>query len=358
MEKIIVNALKDSGIMVESIKEFNNENNFGLLHDPIKKYTVYTNIGEIKLVAKTESTEFPPEALFKKLYKECAAKSEYINLDIFDKCSDYLSMCDMPNREFSFYNNIPKLMKKFVPKVWKCVIHGNTQVIIMEDLSQCINLNKINSPEVWTLNYLLQSMQDLANIHYRLLPYKYNIHHEFDYKSIKEFLTKYHKIITFGCEIKVDFRVYNAGHEFIAELDKYEGLLSERAAVIHNDFNIRNICITQNKKHIKVYDWEFIDIGCPMFDVLDLLLSISSKYINRKIVDKMLQVYSINYSNLSGLTVKMDNYYKLLYYSALKYAATRMNMYLLCYKREKLQYIERMYCNLNHILELYNPNRK
>lgn len=113
----------------------------------------------------------------------------------------------------------------------------------------------------------------------------------------------------------------------------------------------------ENKEHLKVYDWEFLDIGCPMFDIVDLLLSISPRYINRKIIDKLIEAYVEHYSKLAGVTLSLEHYFDLLYYSALKYAATRMNMYLLCYKRKKLKYIERMYFNLRQILKLYVPNQ-
>lgn len=352
MERYILTALRNNGLQVDTITNNSDSNNYGLLHEPIQRYTAYTNIGVVQLVVKTENIQIPPEHLFKEMYVKCSTGKMCDSITLFDECCDYLSMKEMPQREYLFYRNHNSTLHKFVPKVWDCIVCDDKQIIIMEDLSCCININKINSPEVWNLSYLLQTMKDLANIHYELLSLKNDISHKFDFDRIANFLSEFHNITAFGCGIRVDKKVYDCGNKFIRNIRKYEDFMSKEIAVIHNDFNIRNICVSSNKENIKVFDWEFLDIGCPMFDIVDFLLSISPQYININTIDEMLDTYILSYFNLSGVRKSRNYYLKLLYYSALKYSATRMNMYLLCYREKKLHYIERMYCNLRHILEL------
>lgn len=357
MEKFVINALMKHGIEVKKLDYFESDCGEGLLHEPIKRFVAYTSLGEISLVVKTENIQFPPEVLFRNLYLECGKADGDVDLEQFDECCEYLSMKNMPKREYFFYKNVTEQMKRYVPRVWDCIINENTQIIIMEDLNKCLNMNMINSPEVWSKPLLLQAMRDLATIHYELQIFRENIYHDYDLLSISKFLTQFHAITTFGCEIEVNYKVYNEGKKFIDNIVRYDNMLLEKNIVIHNDFNIRNMCIEPNNRHLKVYDWEFMDIGCPMFDVIDFLLSISPIYIKRKVINEMIQEYASYYCRASGTNISFEYFINMFYYSALKYSATRMNMYLLCYKRNKLQYIERMYHNLEVILELYESNQ-
>lgn len=357
MKNFVINALVKYGLEVIKLDYFENDGGDGLLHEPIKRFVAYTSLGEIPLVVKTESIQFPPEVLFRELYYECGKADGHVDLKQFDEYCEYLSMRDMPKREYFFYKNVTEQMRRYVPRVWDCIINENIQIIIMEDLNQCLNMNMINSPEAWSKPFLLQAMRDLATIHYELQVFRGNIHHEYDFFGISKFLAQFHTITTFGCEIGVNYKVYNEGRKFIDNIDKYENMFLENNIVIHNDFNIRNMCIERNNRHLKVYDWEFMDIGCPMFDVIDFLLSISPIYIKREVINEMIQEYASCYCRFSKANISFEYFINMFYYSALKYSATRMNMYLLCYKRNKLQYIERMYHNLEIILELYRSNQ-
>lgn len=356
MKNQIIGLFEQKKIKVNKLIERNTSNIPGLLHGPIYRYEAYTDIGVLQLVIKSESIVAPPELLFQNMYLDCANGILYQSVLNFKKYSKYLSMCNMPQRERLFYTHVPSSLQNFLPKVWGCVIHEDNQLIIMEDLSDCINIDKIDNPEAWNREYLLQVMIDLANIHHKLHDFEYNIVNAIDFKIVKKYLLEFHNVSTYGCGIKMNSKVYSSGILFIEHIEEIEVLLSQDATIIHNDFNIRNICISKNKENIKVYDWEFWDIGCPMLDIVDFLISISTKYINTYMIEEMIETYISNYYKLSGKNFNKRYCIKLLYYSALKYSATRMNMYLLCYKKKRISFIERMYDNLQKILEICESN--
>lgn len=362
MEDYILKALKDSGKKVKNVVISYEKSKYGLLHDPVRKIVATTDEGAFPLVIKSVSKKDSPEQLFKMLYKKCETEKHKADLELFDDCCQYLSMKQMPEREEFFYKNIPETIKKFVPSIWGYSKQGDKILFIMEDLSSCINIDKIDNPESWNKRYLLLAMRDMATIHYGMCSLMKPLKDEFfcskDYSSIMKFLEKFHDTVTMGCGITIEPKVYEAGKKFILYLKDIERDLALYETVIHNDFNIRNICISETEGHLKVYDWEFLNIGNPMFDVVDLLLSVSSEHINRETIYHMVCEYSAVYSKMGYEKTDVLTYMKLLYYCSIKYAATRMNMYLLCYKQKKHEYIERMYHNLKIILELYESDRE
>ncbi len=307
MEKHIIKVFEQKGIKVDKLIDNNKSINSGLLHGPIHRYIAYTDIGVLQIVVKSESIVEPPELLFKDMYMDCAGKKSYQSVINFEKYSTYLSMCNMPQREHFLYTQAPKSLQKFLPKVWNCVVYGENQFIIMEDLSSCINIDKIDCPDAWGKGYLLQTMRDLAKIHYELQVLRNNPLNLVDFSTIKSYLLEFHNISTYGCGIKVNEKVYRFGNLFIKNIEKIEGFLLQDATVIHNDFNIRNICISKNKENIKVYDWEFFEVGCPMFDIVDFLISISPKYINIKMINEMIETYISTYSKVSGKNLNKEH---------------------------------------------------
>lgn len=355
IENLLIKTFDDLDIHVNKIIRVVDEKNFGLIHEPVMKFTIHTNLSPINVVIKIENINNSPEFLFRNMYQQCNSYNCPTNMWLFDECCYYLSIKNMPEREYLFYKNIPDALVKFVPKIWNTCLDRDNQIIIMEDLSNCINMNKIDSPESWNQDFLLKTMEDLAFVHYHLCQLKNHVKiFQLDYQKIQSFLYEFHQAASFESGINVNLYIYSQGKKFISKINTYEEKLSRNSTVIHNDFNIRNICISQSKRNIKIYDWEFLDIACPMFDIVDFLVSISPQYITQSTIDKLINTYRLNYCKLFNQKISQDYFLELLYYSALKYSVTRMNMYLLCYKSQKLEYIERMYCNLINILKIYN----
>lgn len=348
IENIVKQILEENGIKVMTIvfPKFNIQS--GLLHKPIVKIIAFTETGILKLVVKEESLEEPPEYLFKKLYLNLSVNS---NLLTIEKLLDYLSIKNMPQRENQFYSNVPIEMKQHIAKIWGIIRKNTSQIIVMEDLSECININLIDKPTGWTLEHLKRAIIDLAYVHSYLIPLKAQLYttNMINLHEINNYLGEFHFACTYGSGIDVNDIVYDFGKKFIDNIFVFDRELSCETLVIHNDFNIRNICIGNDMK-TKIYDWEFIDIGNPMSDFIDLLVSLASDIITTSNIDDLLEVYI---HHLSIKQYSLDYMKKSLYFSALKYAATRMNMYLLCYNKRKLDFIERMYYNLSKIILLY-----
>lgn len=353
LDILLMNLFHQQGIEVIRVEHASKHASSGLLHEPVNRYVVYSSTGIFCVVCKLITFAHTPDMLFERMYSNCLAREKRLNLDAFREYNEYLSMRHMPQREQFFYQHMPDALKELTPRYWGIITEESKQYIVMEDLSNYKNMDMIENPNVWSYDTLLQVMMDLAHVHKHLQQFRPYIQHEFDYEPIQQFLYSFHNQITFHSGVMPDEVVHKAGNQFISDLTLYEIELSHDAVVIHNDFNIRNMCFSDSKKHIKLFDWEFWDIDSPVKDILDLLLSLNPNQIDQTIVDNLLQKYIDESIRITGSNLRLSDYKKMLYYVALKYSATRMNMYLLCYHRNRIPYIVRMYRNLSTIIQMY-----
>ena len=345
MLAFISEILRKKRINFTRIESIFSDSTFGLLHKPISRFVVHTEGKPIKLAVKEVSLTESPESLFRMLYSECS--NEPIHLDWFDRHCDYLSMKDMPNREYNFYVDIQPRVSEFTPHLWYAYKNQSSLYIIMDDLSDYTNIDKIDFPEAWEFSYLARAISDLALVHMRLYG-SLSPKEDYIYDNVRPFLHEFHSVVSLNSGINLSEFIFNKGNHFIKKIDQYEAILREESVVIHNDFNIRNICFSPKTNYLQIYDWEFITIGNPMMDIVDFLLSISPAFINARDISKLLSIYCDVQKRITlSAAIEMLNI------SAMKFAATRMNMYLLCYSKAKYKYIERMYQNLYNILSIF-----
>ena len=353
LDILLMNLFNQHGIDVIRVEHSLKSSSNGLLHEPVKHYVVYSRSEVFCVVCKLITSTPTPDLLFERMYSSCLTGEKELNLEVFREQNEYLSMRQMPQRELFFYQHMPDALKELTPCYWGVITHETKQYIVMEDLSYYQNMNMIETPNVWTYNNLLQAMADLAHVHRSLQQFRPYIKHRFDYDLLQHFLYVFHNQITFHSSIMPNDLVHRSGNQFISDLALYEFELGRDAVVIHNDFNIRNMCFSDSSNHIKLFDWEFWDVDSPVKDILDLLLSLNPNQIEQTVIDDLLQKYIDESMRITGVSLRLSDYQKMLYYTALKYSATRMNMYLLCYHRNSLSYIERMYRNLSTIIQMY-----
>ena len=342
--------LKDLG----NVKHvYSDRSNTGLLHEPVDHVIIdFGDDSLVNIAIKHSRLNWLPKDQFYSLYESCIQNSDPGILSRFIRFCSILSMCDMPQRERSFYASVSGNLQMFVPKIYGCYLSDNSIDIAMEDLSYCRNLNCIDNPFLWTMDDCFLAVSNLAIIH-KLLS-ECNINRQFTLShEVRDFLFEFHDVVSFGCEINVCQKVYQAGKSYIDLLYDIEDAYSKYYRKIHNDFNIRNICINPELNIIKVYDWEFCDIDNPMIDVVDFLISLDPVYLNTNFIYKILKKYyeSILDEKTASIITEAD-IYSLFVIAVKKYSATRMNMYLLCYKRNKLSYIYRMYKNLERLIDI------
>ena len=347
---LLKHIFSQKGFLVKDIVQSNEIVAPGLLHDPVVKYKVVTSKKVFSVVIKTESILNNPEKRFRDAYILCGADSN--DLKQFDYHCDFLGMKNMPQNEVCFYQNAPLLLKQHIPHIYGIVNIDCAAIIIMENLDGHHNMNKINSPSSWSLNDILLAVRDLAYLHHGLIFLRELKQKKGHTKETISFLKRFHQIISYGSGMKLNDIIQKNANLYIDHLSTYESILWDNSTVIHNDYNIRNICINKKRGKIVAYDWEFWCVDSPMMDVLDFLLGLSPDRINRDNIDRLLNEYSMAISTLTGCN--NHNYTSDLFIMACKYAACRMNMYLLCYKVENFPYIKRMYNNLAKILSMYS----
>lgn len=330
----------------------------GLLNGPVLKYSVSYDDGKTTTIAVKNVTK-EPRFLFRSLYSECGHANTK-QLHLFDQCCSFLSMNRMPEREMFFYTNRNSVIQHNVPQIYGMDYEDQTLFLLMEDLSYCSCMDQIETPHVWSLEDICLAVETLAMFHHvELCPKKSLPHWEVSeqYDTITLFLEEFNDSMNRYATLHRIPQVDAATENYLRHLSEYETCLKEyRKILIHNDFNIRNICLDRKNKKIKVYDWEFIDYGNPIMDLVDLFLSLSPGHLEKANLDVWLKLY-INKASAYGETeLNLSNLKEQLYYNTVRYSATRMNMYFLFYLKEKKTYIERMYRNLFKLI-IYCENR-
>jgi hypothetical protein len=319
----------------------------GLLNEPIQKCLVEHDGVCTAMVIKLLGKE--PRFLFRELYQKYGHAS-LEQLDDFDLFCCYLSMCDMPQREKTFYQSYNKQLQPYIPEIYGMIDRGQDCLLLMEDLSYCTHMDMVQNPECWGRKEINLAIETLAFFHNLDLckgdwQFKKTEHLD-DYDGIARFLESLEKSMMTYSGIGRIAEVETAAFEFIYHLEQYEERLSRYGRrMIHHDFNIRNICIDEKNWQLKVYDWEFIDDRNPLMDLVDLFVSLSTEILTPANLDEWLKIY-VNESVGYGGKKEQTEIKAQLYINVLKFAATRMNMYLLFYARKKDSYMERMYRNL------------
>lgn len=323
----------------------------GLLNDPVLKYIIKHD-GEITRVA-VKIVNREPRLLFRSLYSEYGHATER-QLELFDDCCHFLSMNRMPERERLFYQSKNKKLNSYTPCVYGVEGKGQCLFLVMEDLSYCSCLDEIEMPERWSREDIDIVMQTLALFHHlKLAPDE-----SFSFyagngtgRMTAQFIEEFHYNISRNIITEQIEQVSAASWDYVCHLESFEKCLEQyRKILIHNDFNIRNICIDRKSRTLKVYDWEFIDYKNPIMDLTDFFLSLSSDYLIKPNLDRWLCEY-MNCSSVYGETdMTISALKEQLYYNTVKFSATRMNMYLLFYGKRKSSYIDRMYMNIYHLM--------
>lgn len=330
----------------------------GLLNGPVLKYRVCHDDSKITTIAVKKVTK-EPRLLFRSLYFEYGHAGKQ-QLHLFDLCCPFLSMDRMPEREIFFYENQNPAIHQNVPQIYGMEYKNQTLFLLMEDLSYCSCMDQIETPDVWRQEDISLAVETLAVFHHvDLCPGKTLSLGKVSepYERIALFLDEFNDSMNRYTFLSRIPQVEMVTKDYLQHLSKYEICLKEyRKILIHNDFNIRNICLDKKRRKIKVYDWEFINYGNPMMDLVDLFLSLSSEYLDKVNLDVWLRLYMQTASAYGETGLNLSTIKEQLYYNTVKFSATRMNMYFLFYIKEKNPYIERMYRNLFKLI-LYCESR-
>lgn len=341
------------GWRITNIRFVASSKGTGLLNKPVQKYEVEHDGKETIVIVKIQEHE--PRFLFRKLYQEHGHASDD-QMEEFDNYCFYLSMENMPERERTFYQYHDPALNDFVPEIYGIVRVDNSWLLLMEDISYCGYMDKVNSPEMWGNKEIILAVKTLAFFHSMNICEKVmqfcTVRSQYEYGGIKKFLESLEKnMIMYSGMTRIP-EVEEAAFRFILHIEEYEKYLDHYGKkVIHHDFNIRNICIDEEKWKLKIYDWEFVDYKNPIMDLVDLFLGFSSKVLTRENIDNWVKIYCDGLIQYGTDRKTQGEIKEQLYYNVLKYAATRMNMYLLFYTRWKDSYMERMYGNLFLLLK-------
>lgn len=351
LQSKIVSILTRQKWNVSGIERLQASSGSGLLNPPVTRYYVWHNGQKTPVAVKVVEKE--PRLLFRRLYCEYVHASEE-QVSLFDSCCPFLSINNMPEREGKFYCGLHDKIKPYVPKVYGVEYTNQKLLLIMEDLSYCENMDAIDNPLQWQAADMEQIVKTLALFHHteiyqgEMFPLWNNSD---NWELIANFLYEFNGSMNLGVKLAKERKISGIVEEYIRNLGKYEQCLRQyRTIYIHNDFNIRNLCVSRREQKIKVYDWEFLDKKNPVMDLVDLFLSLATEYLEKENLDRLLKIYMKQSSEYGENDLELLSLKEQLYYNILKFSATRMNMYLLFYIWRDTPYIARMYRNIGRLL--------
>lgn len=351
LQNRVLSVLARQGWNTTGIERLQSSKGSGLLNPPVIRYYVSHDGQRTQVAVKVVEQE--PRLLFRRLYRECGHASEE-QLNLFDRCCPFLSINKMPEREGKFYCGLNDIIKPYVPRMYGVGYSDKKLLLVMEDLSYCECMDAIDNPLRWQFADVMQIIKTLALFHHTEIYYEEMFpswNDSDNWELIANFLAEFNGSMAQYAQLTKERKISSIVEEYIRNLEQYEHCLRQyRTIYIHNDFNIRNICLSRQEQKIKVYDWEFLDKKNPIMDLVDLFLSLATEYLEKENLDRLLKMYMEQLSeygedNLGSLLLKEQ-----IYYNTLKFSATRMNMYLLFYIWRKTPYIVRMCRNLVRLL--------
>ena len=266
-------------------------------------------------------------------------------------------------REMLIYENISKNVSKFIPKTYNTIINEAKReyVVVMEKFKDK-DFRVFNSFEdyIWEKEDIKIVLRDIARIHSEYLnnydsikksAYLNIIDGDF-YKDAKEYLlytlnktnreypqyiSQHHKLITnFITNIEKNLKV----------LDTYPKTLS------HNDFNPRNLNITNNNE-LLLFDWELACIQSPQHDVAEFFIFLINNEFKKDEMDEFLIYYKTCLERYSNITLDDDLFMHVFKICLLDLMINRLNLYLLSNKILRFKFIKKVYKNINKLISIY-----
>lgn len=286
---------------------------------------------------KKLNTIVKSKALGAELSKGLHYMASNINADLadsFEKHMAKLEYQDSHQRELQVYEALQEQGVNNIPKLHGTISIPKREVfmLVMERLNPD-NLrlfNAENQTEEWTPERQLKVIESISKVHQKFsdtMPEQLNL---LKPKMIVEAKELFQQFINVN---RNDYDHWNLDSNFqlmqkyLAEISRNGVHFNAKTTLIHNDFNPRNIAVTDQEEVI-VYDWELAMEGIPQRDIFEFLAFTLPVKANTAHIDLLIDFHFAQVSAFNEESYSKLKYLKDLLLSAKMFVLNRLNFYL------------------------------
>lgn len=253
--------------------------------------------------------------------------------DLFYKYQDHLEYKHCHRKEPEIYSFLHRNMFTNIPRVFGTLKDEAREIymIALELLDPCSMaiMNSENSPEQWTSSHVMDAIRVIDTAHKLftangLTDMQLRSHvHTFEPWNANEL---YNKLLSLLIREEKSIERKVQLEELIdaaARLEILGGEILVRKTIIHNDYNPRNVAVS-NTKNVNIYDWELAMLNFPHRDVVEFLsFVLPEDFSTEELFDYLEFHYHLNIDRIPS----REEWFKVYTYSVTEYIITRVTLY-------------------------------
>lgn len=270
----------------------------------------------------------------------------------FMKYQDKSDFMNCHTKELFLYDFFKENDSPGVPKVFGTYENNEREAyFLFMEFFQENHMRVFNSElkiHLWTNKEILEATKVITKLHFDLDQVKeLNKNIVFTaFKDYKEFLSHSIDVITieYGKKYAQMIALFKNCSSYL-EQNEERILKVLPTHIVHNDFNPRNIAIT-NKGEFKIYDWELAGIDLPHRDIIELLcFTHNSENISLPILE-LLKGHHQEYMNEQPEKIEFDLWFDGYKYAFSKFICNRVNFYMLGSRISQYPFLGQLLKNL------------
>jgi hypothetical protein len=125
--------------------------------------------------------------------------------------------------------------------------------------------------------------------------------------------------------------------------------------LIHNDFNLRNICLRKEPKGYRLcaYDWELATIHLPQHDIAEFLIFTQNADTPLDQIEKYVEVHRAALAEASGIAIDKEQWNRGFLLCLYDLLVNRISLYIMAHTYRHYEFMERVFKALSSVIEKY-----
>lgn len=283
----------------------------------------------------------------------------------YSRWRDWTGFKDTHTRELAIYRHSEPRLKRVLPRVYG--VHEDPEreayVIVMERLERDVILkDSADDPGEWAPEFVDAALRGIADVHGVWLGREEELVRggwlgrvmtaakmaemsELWYRLAEHNANEYpHWIDQFSL-----LRINDA----IARIGEWWGELEAMPrALVHNDFNPRNIALRARDRRLVAYDWELATLHLPQRDLAELLAFVLPPDVDEATVEHHVEVHRRALETASGVELDRDRWRRGYRLALRDFLITRMQMYIMGHSQREYAFLPRVVETVKRLVDI------
>lgn len=273
--------------------------------------------------------------------------------DFIRDAKDHLEYKNCHLKELELYTALHQIGFRHMPYYYGKFVDPNREIYFF--ISQFLDyrslriVNSENNPEKWSDEEIYRTINAITlahkNVQISSVP---SVKHFEPWRS--EGL--YKKLLSILIDERADLTIIDQLKKLRDHVDHFENdarAININRVVIHNDFNPRNVAISNDGTPI-IYDWELAVIDLPHRDIIELLSFVLPENVDSQSLLRYLNFHHANYAS-----VPWNEWLRAYQHSLRVYIATRVSLYEVSGILIKYEFSNRVLKTALRMLDLLEP---